>query len=134
MIDITPPIGTDSMNSSTGIKGKPLNSFQSMLQPYYRRDYAHSKPEANEEDVSDAQYGYSEDFNHEGKENSQGNSQPKRPKMKGGQKWLKFNEEEGSLMPEAGYKRTYSLDKREVAALKKGSPVLQPVKSPPTQY
>ena len=84
MIDITPPIGADSMNSSTGIKGKPLDSFSSMLQPYYRRDYAHSKPEANEEDASDAEYGYSEDFNHEGKENSQGNPQPKRPKMKGG--------------------------------------------------
>jgi len=31
MIDIIPPIGADSMNSSTGIKGKTLNSLASML-------------------------------------------------------------------------------------------------------
>jgi hypothetical protein len=83
MIDIVPPIGADSMNSSTGIKGKPLNNLASMLEPYYRRDYAHTKPETHQEDVSEAEYGYSEDFNHDGKENNVGNPQPKRVKIKG---------------------------------------------------
>jgi len=37
-------------------------------------------------------------------------------------------------MPEAGYKRTYSLDKREAAAMKKVTPTLEPLKTAPTQY
>jgi hypothetical protein len=136
MIDIVPNLGGYSSNPHSGIKGNTLRLIEDSFEPYYRKEFASVRKTDKLEQSNNSDYGRSEDMSGEFKEGKE--SKDTREKFTGSlspgkllkdppEKWLKFSEED-DLNHAGAFKRTYSLDKREAAALRhnKGIDVIKP--------